>query len=221
MALAVGEDPRAQAVARLDPREVQALAYLEAQRDRGQGYPPIARDVSERMFRLFLRGMSPEDIRVLNPGYQLGQLVEARVRDEWDVRREDYDLNLVSDGEQAIRRAQLETALLAATTLSVAARVKRERLARYELTGDEKYLGDEDITTMRALAKNLELLLVATRQESLPGRVGGPPAAPPAEPPPVAAPPATQGTLIERAAARRQERLETMRTAQQRRRATR
>lgn len=169
-----GPDPRAQALAVLDQRELDALVYLESRRDLNQGYAPVAKATSDRFFQLFLRGLSTEDIRVLT-GFQLAQVVECRVNHGWDVRRQGYDLQLMTDGVDAVKRAQLETALLAADMLAASAKMNRERIHRYFATGNENELGDLSITSIRSLKETLDVLMTATKQNA-PGKAEAPPA---------------------------------------------
>lgn len=167
-------DSKQEAIALLDDREREALAYLERSRRAGLGYAPVAETTSDRFFKLFLRGLTCEDIRQLNPGFQLSQIVECRVNGRWDERRQAYDLQLVTDGREAMARAQMEAALLAADMLSVASMMQRERLHKYVISRNEKDLEGMDYLSLKTIARNLELLLVATRQESLPGRLATP-----------------------------------------------
>lgn len=211
------EDPCQEALACLDDRERHALGYLERSRAAGGGYAPLSSDFSQRLFQLFLRGLTTEDIRILNPGCQLSQIVECRVVGEWDRRRATYDLQLVTDGADAVKRAQLETALLASDMLAASARINRERIHRYFLTGDQRELGDLTITSIRALKETLDVLMTATRQNQ-PQGISRPDDDPAAGAPPVLVGLPASRSLVEMAAEKRQARLALMEAARTRRR---
>jgi len=186
--------PRNEALAFLSERERFALNIFEK-----TNTPPIASSTAERLFLLFLRGLTCDEISKLNPGFTLGQVVDARVRWLWDRHRREYDARLMTDGADAIKRAQFEAALLAADMLAASAKLNRERLHRFMVTGDERDLGDLSIGSLRALKETVEVLLRATRQDA-PAPRGAPPAEGPGVVPVGHAP---QGGVLELAAAKR------------------
>lgn len=154
------------------------------------------------MFQLYLRGMSCEDIRQLT-GFGLGQVVEAKVRGQWDRRKTEYDASLLLDGAEAIKRSQLEAALLSADMITAAATLNRKRIAKYLMSHDEKDLGDLSIGSLGALQKALEIMMTATRQLAPKGsQLAAPAEAPPPAPVPIEVQ-ATGGSLSELAAGRK------------------
>lgn len=150
--------PHEQARRALSEREAFALGVFEE-----SNLSQIAPATADKLFLLYLRGLDCEGIRQTT-NFGLGPLVDARVRYLWDDRRRDYDLSLVTDQADAIRRSQLEAALLAADMITAAARLNRQRLHRYLVSGDERDLGDLAIGSLKHLREALDVLMVATRQ---------------------------------------------------------
>src|SRR5947207_2078520 len=77
--LAPAEAARKQAIERLTVDE--QIAYDKAVRS---GRPGVNVDFGQRMYELYLRGISCEGIALLNPGANLGLVVRARVDGKWD-----------------------------------------------------------------------------------------------------------------------------------------
>lgn len=198
----------------LDERERQALEYFETSYRLGTT-APIAPSTADRMFTLWLRGLSTEDIRALNWGFGLGAIVDARVRYGWDRRMAEYDQQQVTDTAAAIRRAQIETAALAADMLSASALLNREKLQRYMMTRDERDLGDLAITNTKQWKDALEILLKATQQDQ--PRPARAPMPSEDDPLPIGVP-ASAGGVVALAAQQRQVRLTEMAAARARRR---
>lgn len=157
------------------------------------------------MFQLYLRGEDCENIRKLT-SFSLGQVVACKVLGTWERRRAEYDLTLRLEGVDAIKRSQMETALLAADMLTASAILNRDRIRKFLLTKNERDLGDLSITSIRGLRETLEILMTATRQT----REAGAGTAPAEEPPPprsVVVEAVPVGGLSELAAAKRAARL--------------
>jgi hypothetical protein len=169
-------DPRTEALGQLDDREASALAVYEA-----STLPPIAAGTADNLFKLFLRGCSTEEIRKLNQ-FTFGQIIDARVRYSWDRRKAEYDLQLVTDGADAIKRSQMEAALLAADLITASAHLNRQKIQRYLQTGDEAHIKDVDVGSLKQLHQALEVLLKATRQDTPAGSRGTPTPEPPLRP---------------------------------------
>jgi hypothetical protein len=146
----------------LDPRELYAYTVCL-----GAKSPQISTSTAAKFFELFLNGRTCEDIRKLNPGFSLGQIVIARIQGEWDRLKLEYQQNLLLSVRERFQQAQLETVTLLADMLAARVKLDRERYARFLQTGDESEIKDAiQIGSIKDLKATLEALMKATGQDS-------------------------------------------------------
>lgn len=148
------------AASRLSEREL--AAYKNWQNSR---YPALAPDTQGKLFQLFLNGKSCEAIRALNPQFTLGMIVNARITGQWDRLYQEHIDDLLNNTKMRATQAQLESINFVSDLLSATNRMHGEKIAKYLQTGNEKDLGDLQITTLTGYKTAVELLQKLTGQD--------------------------------------------------------
>lgn len=143
----------------LSPKELKAYEYfLDTE------LSSISPITQAQFFELFLNGKSCQEIQKLNPGFELGQIVDARIEGGWDELRKEYQTDLLKTVKDRAQQAQLETVVLLSDMLAAANKSHSKRLKKYLQTGDEKELGGLRVDSIKTLKEVLEMLLKATGQ---------------------------------------------------------
>lgn len=132
---------------------------------------PIAPVTSAKFFELYLTGKSCEDIHRLNPGFDLGQVVDAAVEGRWEDRRREHLDRLMDKARERVLQVQCESVEFVSDLLSAAHRLHGDKLKRFLQTGDPKELGDLQVGSLEQYRKAADVLLKLTGQDKQ--RVGG------------------------------------------------
>lgn len=151
------------AVEALTPKEAHALRYFKTARQ-----SEIAPSKAAEMYDLYLAGKNCDDIRRLNPGFSLGQIVHARIRDDWDLQREEHQQKLMSTAAPQVIQAQVETSLFLTDLLTAAVKLHWEAIERFLQTGDKTHLKGtplENGASMKQIREILDTLQSATGQD--------------------------------------------------------
>lgn len=144
----------------LTPTEQSALRYWYA-----SNQPEISPDTATRMFQLFLQGQTCDQIRSLNKGYSLGQVVRARVAGEWDKLRSEYQRDLLELTRIRAMQETLETTNFVGDMLAAARTEFGEKFRKYILTHDSKELGALRIESIKDLKDAVALFQMLTGQD--------------------------------------------------------
>lgn len=155
------------AVALLDDREISAF-----RRWQNSNQPALAPDTQAKLFALYLNGKTTEDIRRLNPQFSLGQIVHARVNGNWDELRQRHVEELLLGVKSRVQQITLESVNFVADLLAAANKVHGDKISRYLQTGNEKELGDLQISSLQGYKQAVELLQKLTGQDKQ-QKVGG------------------------------------------------
>ncbi len=146
----------------LTPRERSLLE--EWQKDRKK--PSLATSLSVKLFELFLHGVDVNEISRINQGtYLVEQILEARVRDSWDERRNEYLDTLFGGIVKRVSQAQAEAVEFLTDMLAVAHKQHGHKLRTFLQTGDEKNLGDFKINGWQTYKGVVDSLLKITGQD--------------------------------------------------------
>lgn len=151
--MSTNEDENLALATSLTPREEAALRVWS-----GLGQPPLSPSLSAKLYELFLRGRSCLEIVDLNPGISLGAVVSARVRDNWDVRRQEYRLRLEEEVYDRVRTSTLETLDRLSLELHASNKLAMAKLQRYLQTGDENEIKDMNLDSSKHMAGIVSLL---------------------------------------------------------------
>jgi hypothetical protein len=157
---------------KLTPREQLALERWERGRERS----PIAIDVALQMYELFLNGHTCEEIHRVNKkagrDFHLGQIVDARIRYEWDGRRDAHRMALFDAIAVKTKQAQMEAVSFMTDLLAAAHKQHGDPIKKYLQTGDIKDLGEFHVGTMTSYQNVVSMLLKLTGQDR-PAGAGG------------------------------------------------
>lgn len=143
---ALVSDRRAKHLAALQEKGESVLTDKEAlalsdHLARNADAPPLSPLTAAQLYALFLNGQTCEEIAELNPGYTLGMVVQARLENDWDIRRKEYTESLMDNVGQRAKQVQLEAVHFIADALSVMHRKHGDKFKKYLQTGDESHLG--------------------------------------------------------------------------------
>jgi hypothetical protein len=162
---------RAKAEERLTISE--QIAYDKALRS---GRAPLAPEFNQKLYELYLRGFSCEDIAAQNPGLNLGSVARARVDGNWDERRDQYTSGLLTDSAASLRQTAAESLNFLSLVLAVAHKEHGERLRRYLVTGDPKDLGDfriNNFSSYKLIIETIARLVGADQKKTVNVNVNG------------------------------------------------
>jgi hypothetical protein len=127
--------------------------------------PPLAPSVQAQLYELFLNGYDADAIQKLNPNFNLGMIVRARVDGLWDERKAAHVTGLLDGVRERVQTIQMESVHFMANLLAAAHKLHGDKLKRYLQTGDESVLGDISIKSLDGYRKAAELLLKLTGQD--------------------------------------------------------
>jgi len=151
------EPEKSAAVERLSGEELEA--YSQHVRS---GKPELASQAAARLYGLYLQGVKCEDMVKLNPALTLGCIVQAKVRYNWDQRKDAYVADLMTTTGDIVRQTAAETVQLMGLMLAVASKRHGEKLKKYLASGNEAELGEFDIKTIKQLKDVVEMLVKIT-----------------------------------------------------------
>ena len=126
----------------------------------------LSADAAARLYGLYLQGVSCEDISRLNPAVDLATVLAARVRYNWDERKDVYVGDLMAYAGDAVRQTAAETVQLLGLMVAAASKKHGDALKRYLATGDESVLGEFDIKTIRQFRDVVEMMVRITGGDS-------------------------------------------------------
>jgi hypothetical protein len=168
----------------------------------------ISKDTAEGMYALFQAGKDCKEIQRLNPGFKYGQIVAARVRHHWDVRKAEHRKRLEEDAINNFAITHREGAELARDAITVLIKLNTDAFKKFIQSGNPKDLDGtmlEKGATFAQFEKLLELMgsLNEKADRLSPTRQAAPQAAPatPTLPEPVPAAPiegVSHKSLLER-----------------------
>lgn len=163
MAKALTRTERQEAVVKsLSEREGYAYRVFAA-----SGANELAPEGAKACFELFLIGKTCDDIQKAYPEYGFGQVVHARVRDEWDARKVEQLERLKNEVPVQAGMAQLQSVDFLSKMLRAMHLSFSDELDLFLATGDKAHLKGTPLETftMKQYQQVLELMIRATGQE--------------------------------------------------------
>lgn len=151
------------AVDKLPENEQAALRYWKQARQ-----TEISVDTSNEMYELYINGKNVDEIRRLNKGFSLGQIVHAKVRDAWDARKEEHRQSLQTEVAPRVMDAQLEAADFLGDMLAASVRLYSEPIKRFLQDGNKAHLKGtplENGLTLKQLRDTIDTLRTVTGQD--------------------------------------------------------
>jgi hypothetical protein len=142
------------------PEQNMLMAYVRA------GKHPLAPDTIAALFQLYLNGSNCGEIHRLNKGLPYEAILWARVKFEWDRKRDEYVEELTEKIRDKVMQSQLQTTELMADLLTATSRKHGDKIKKYIQTGDEADLGDAlSINRLNDLLRIAEGLQKITGQD--------------------------------------------------------
>jgi hypothetical protein len=126
----------------------------------------LAHKTAAQFYELYLQGASCSEIAKLNPGFDLGLIVKAKVDHDWEQKRQLYLDELSESVKTAVQKASLETIQFASDALSVFHKMAGTKFRKYLQTGDEAELGPFANMSMKSYKDFVELLMKLTGRDS-------------------------------------------------------
>ena len=126
-------------------------AYIE------KGGSQLAPETASKFFELFLNGSDIKEVWRLNKSFPIEAIHLARVKYDWDLKKDEYVMHLTDQVREKAVKAQLETTALLTDLLAATSKKNGDRLKKYIQTGDEKDLdGAMQIDSLMGLMKVIE-----------------------------------------------------------------
>ncbi len=147
----------------------------EYRRWKRKGEAPIPLTIALQMYELYLNSYTAEEIwRVNGQRYPLGQIVDAKIRYDWDERREVQLANLYGNIEKKVLHVKNEATSHLADLLSAAHKIWGDKVAQFLQEGDMTLLTGFDPSTIRNYKEILGMLqLLTSSKDAKAVTVGG------------------------------------------------
>lgn len=144
----------------LSPDEEEAYVSWQ-QRNR----PAVAASTQSKFFELFLHGHSCAEIQQMNPSFELGAIVAARVVGQWDDKRDAYLAGLLARGAERVQQVRLESIYFISNMLAATNKLHGEKFKRYLQNGDPQELDGITIRSFKEYKEVVDVLLKLTGQD--------------------------------------------------------
>jgi hypothetical protein len=133
---------------------------------RKSGKPGLAPTTSSAFFELYLNGNSVYEIQKMNKVFDLGAIIDAKVKYGWDEMKDRYVGELQAKAMARLVQVQSESVGFLADVLAAAHKKHGTALKRYLQTGDTRDLEGFDINNITSYSKSIEALLKITGQDN-------------------------------------------------------
>lgn len=150
-----------EAESRLAPRELAAYKFWSQ-----SGQARLSPTLAAQLYALFLQGKTSDEILRLNKGISLAQLTWARVEGEWDLQREEYQLDLFKNTRAMLQQSSLEAVRFLTDVLAVTHKKYGDAAKKYLQTGDEGELKGFEVNSLGQYKQLVEILQKLTGQEN-------------------------------------------------------
>lgn len=129
--------------------------------------PPMAPSTQAQLFQLFLNGNGCEEIVRLNPnGFALGAVVRARIENDWDLKRQEHQEQLMLRVRERVQQVTLETIERVSNEMAASNKLINDKVKKFLQTGDPAELNGTSIGNVRHLKEMVEMLQKLTGQDA-------------------------------------------------------
>jgi hypothetical protein len=136
--------------------ELENKSYIEW---KATNSSPLPLSVALKLYELFLNFYSLDEIHRINgKKFPLGQIVDARVRFEWDKRRKEQLDSMYSTIEQKVVKVKNEAIVHLTDLLSAAHKIWGDKIRIFLQDGDPTVLGDLNIVSFKNYKELVSLL---------------------------------------------------------------
>jgi hypothetical protein len=154
----------------LSPLEKLAKEEDEAYREwrrRKEAHLPLAQAL--KMYELYLNGYSCEEIfKVNGQKFPIGQIVDAKIRYEWDERKEAQIASLYAKVEEKVLFVKNEAVSHLADLMAAAHKIWGARIGRFLQDGDMTLIEGFDPSTLKNYKEILGMMQELTTAQKLP-----------------------------------------------------
>lgn len=128
--------------------------------------PPLSPSTAAGLYALFLRGISCDEISRINPGFNLGIIIRARIENDWDSQKALYTKQLLEGVRERVKQVELEAVEYAIHRMSAEHKLKGDRLKKFLQSGDPADLQGLEVELMgtKGYKEAIENLLKITGQ---------------------------------------------------------
>ncbi len=142
----------------LTAKEAHALKYFTQAK-----HLELSPQKAGELYELYANGKDCEEIRRLNPGLGLGQIVHARIRDDWDQKKNEHQQKLFENAAPRVMQVQLETSQYLADMLAAAVKLNWDKVKMYLQDGNTNHLKGTPLEEGVSIKKLTEI--IATLQQ--------------------------------------------------------
>jgi len=129
--------------------------------------PPLPLANALKLYELFLNGYSCDEIFRVNGGkIPLGQIVDARVRYQWDERKAQQLESVYGNIEQKVLKTKNDAILHITDQLAASHKLMGDRIKLFLQEGDPEVLGSMDLANLKAYKELLQMLMTLTSDKS-------------------------------------------------------
>ncbi len=145
-------------LAKLELSDAERDSYKEWKKELS---PPLPLDASLKSYELYLNHYSCEDIaRISN--YPLGQVVDARLRYDWDSTRDKQIRSLYEKVEEKVLVTKGQALSHITDMMAAAHKLQGEKIKKFLFNGDETALGDLKLATVKDYRELVNLFVALT-----------------------------------------------------------
>jgi hypothetical protein len=147
-------------------QKMEAKEGEELRKWKRKAEAPLPLALALKMYELYLNGFSCEEIwRVNGQKYPLGQIVDAKLRYEWDDRKAEQLDSLYGSIEEKVLHVKNDAVSHLAGLLAAAHKIWGDRVAQFLQEGDQTLLAGFDPSAIKTYKEILSMLqmLVANK----------------------------------------------------------
>jgi len=142
------------------------LAALEEWKKTGKAHLPLA--VAMRLYELYLNYYSCGEICQINGNqYAFGQIVDAKIRYEWDKHREEHVGSLFNKIEKKVYKTKNEALSNLSDLVSIAHKLWNDKMVKFLESGDESLLAEFNPGNLKNYKEILTLLNTLTEVKNI------------------------------------------------------
>lgn len=143
--------------------EKEALEQWERRQEE-----PLGLDKSLELYGHYLNGRDVEDIfHYYNGKIPFGQIVDSKIRYEWDKRKKTQLSSLFKKVEEKIIKTKADTVFYLSDILEASHKFNGKKIKLYLETGDEAVLGSLDLSNVKTYKTILELFdMISQKSEA-------------------------------------------------------
>lgn len=152
-----------------DPKIMQRIELTELEKEnyhrwrRGGNDNPLPLGTSLQLYELFLNAYSCEEIcRINGEKYPLGQIVDARIRYDWDRRKQEQIESLYSRIEDKVVRVKNNAVSYLADLLAAAHKLNGEKVQKFLMEGNPEVLDGLKLSTIKDYREIVNMFILLT-----------------------------------------------------------